>query len=579
MMVKNITKIGITILKDRYVSDNEKIENIPLRICEKFKKDDAHCKRMLKYINDSWFIPSTPILSNGGSNRGLCISCFVNKVDDNIESITKSWYNNANMSARGGGIGTCYSNVRSASEKISDKGVSSGVLPFIKVNDSISLGINQGSLRRGASAVYLHISHPDIMDFLSIRQHKGDINRKALNMHHGVVISNKFMECLKDNKQFELISPLTGEVTDIVNPREIFTVLLKIRLETGEPYILYEDNVNDRIPTHHKELNLNVSQSNLCSEITLHTGVDYLGNVRDGVCCLGSVNLEYFYEWRHNKDFIMDIMLFLDNVLSDFIKETDNVEAFKNANYSSRMERSIGLGVMGFHSLLQINNIAFESEKASEINKVIFKHIKKETDKNNIILGKSLGHPKDFDNAKIKKRFSNVTAIAPTSNISIIAGETSPAIEPYMANIYTLKTLSGSFEMKNKHLVELLNSKGKNKLEVWNNIIENDGSVKDLKFLTSKEKDVFKTAFEINNESIINLAIDRLDYIDQSQSINLFLDGDTSIDELVSIHYNAWKKGLKSLYYIRSKSISRASFVKNEYLNCDIDNGTCDSCQ
>jgi ribonucleoside-diphosphate reductase alpha chain len=396
----------------------------------------------------------------------------------------------------------------------------------------MTLAISQGSLRRGSAAVYLPIDHPEIEEFIDLRRPTGgDINRKALNIHHGVVISDSFMEAVENNTTWDLKSPRDGSVIDTVRARDIWIKLLTTRIETGEPYILYVDAVNKYIPEHHKKLGLKVKTSNLCSEITLPTGIDHLGNNRTAVCCLSSLNLEYYEDWKDNKEFIPNIMRFLDNVLEDFIIKAP--DSMSRAKYSAMRERSVGLGVMGFHSFLQAQNVPME------------------------------GACPDAAEIGVKERFSNKTSIAPTASISIICGNSSPGIEPFAANSFTQKTLTGSFNVKNKNLVRLLDKKGFNTEQVWSSISTHEGSVQHLTFLSDHEKDVFKTAYEIDQNWIIELAADRTPHISQAQSLNIFMPGDVTKKYLHEIHFKAWKKGIKSLYYSRSTSIQRADKVSH----------------
>jgi ribonucleoside-diphosphate reductase alpha chain len=426
----------------------------------------------------------------------------------------------------------------------------------------MTLAISQGSLRRGSAAVYLPIDHPEIEEFIDLRRPTGgDINRKALNLHHGVVIPDSFMEAVENNTTWDLKSPRDGSVINTVRARDLWIKLLTTRIETGEPYILYIDAVNKYIPDHHKKLGLKVKTSNLCSEITLPTGIDHLGNNRTAVCCLSSLNLEYYEDWKDNKEFIPNIMRFLDNVLEDFI--TKAPDSMSRAKYSAMRERSVGLGVMGFHSFLQAQNVPMESVMAKVWNNKIFEHINKEVNAASVLLAEERGACPDAAEVSVKERFSNKTSIAPTASISIICGNSSPGIEPFAANSFTQKTLTGSFNVKNKNLVRLLDKKGFNTDQVWSSISTHEGSVQHLTFLSDHEKDVFKTAYEIDQNWIIELAADRTPHISQAQSLNIFMPGDVSKKYLHEIHFKAWKKGIKSLYYSRSTSIQRADKVSH----------------
>lgn len=559
-----LTDFGKATLDDRYLLPNEDYQDMFVRVALAYAENDQHAQRLYDYMSKLWFMPATPILSNSGRDKGLPISCFLNSVQDSMKGISDKWNENVFLASNGGGIGTSWSNVRSIGEKVRDVGKTSGIIPFICVQDSMTLAVSQGDLRRGSSAAYLHISHPEIEEFVEIRKASGDFNRKALNIHHGIMISNEFMETVKNGTKFELKSPKTKEVLRTVNARDLWQKILETRLSTGEPYIVFEDRCNELMPEFQKQLGLKVEMSNLCSEITLPVGIDYLGNERTAVCCLSSLNLETYDQWKGNSQMIYDIMLMLDNVLQYFI---DNApEEMKNAVYSAKMERSVGLGVMGFHSFLQSKNIPFESAMAKSWNLNIFKWIKKEVDFSSQRIGEIKGSCEDFRNSNLNKgiiykRFACKTSIAPTASISIIAGGTSACIEPIPANIYTAKTLSGNFSVRNKYLERLLESKGKNTNETWSSIIDKEGSVQHLDFLTQDEKDVFKTAFEIDQMYVIEFAADRTPLIDQSQSVNLYLAADIDKYDLHMIHWKAWEKGLKSLYYCRSKSIRRAENV------------------
>jgi ribonucleoside-diphosphate reductase alpha chain len=426
----------------------------------------------------------------------------------------------------------------------------------------MTLAISQGSLRRGSAAVYLPIDHPEIEEFIDLRRPTGgDINRKALNLHHGVVIPDSFMEAVENNTTWDLKSPRDGSVINTVRARDLWIKLLTTRIETGEPYILYIDAVNKYIPDHHKKLGLKVKTSNLCSEITLPTGIDHLGNNRTAVCCLSSLNLEYYEDWKDNKEFIPNIMRFLDNVLEDFI--TKAPDSMSRAKYSAMRERSVGLGVMGFHSFLQAQNVPMESVMAKVWNNKIFEHINTEVNSASVLLAEERGACPDAAEVGVTERFSNKTSIAPTASISIICGNSSPGIEPFAANSFTQKTLTGSFNVKNKNLVRLLDKKGFNTDQVWSSISTHEGSVQHLTFLSDHEKDVFKTAYEIDQNWIIELAADRTPHISQAQSLNIFMPGDVSKKYLHEIHFKAWKKGIKSLYYSRSTSIQRADKVSH----------------
>lgn len=557
-----LTDFGKKTLEDRYLLPGESYQDMFARVATAFSDDADHAQRIYDYISRLWFMPATPVLSNGGANRGLPISCFLNAVGDSLEGIQSVWNENVALASNGGGIGTYWGGVRSIGEKVKGAGQTSGIIPFIRVMDSLTLAISQGSLRRGSAAVYLDIHHPEIEEFLEIRKPSGDFNRKSLNLHHGINITDAFMEAVRDGRPFDLVSPKTGEVRKTVDARTLWQKILEIRLQTGEPYLIFSDTVNRQMPAHQRELGLSVKQSNLCSEIMLHTGKDHLGIDRTAVCCLSSVNAETFLEWREEPRFIEDVMRFLDNVLEDFIRRAP--PEMRAAVYSAQRERSVGLGLMGFHSFLQQQGVAFESAMAKSWNMRLFKHLRREADKASRLLAEEKGPCLDAKERGVMERFSHKLAIAPTASISIICGGTSAGIEPIPANIYTHKTLSGSFAVKNPYLERLLDEKGQNTEAVWSSILEQEGSVQHLTFLDEEEKALFKTAFELDQRWVVELAADRTPEICQAQSINVFLPGDVDKWDLHMLHWSAWEKGVKSLYYLRSKSVQRAAFAGAE---------------
>ena len=519
-----LTAFGIETLKDRYLLPGESCQDLFARVAAAYADDAGHAQRLYDYISNLWFMPATPVLSNGGTGRGLPISCYLNSVSDSLEGIVGTWNENVWLAARGGGIGTYWGHVRGIGEPVGLNGKTSGIIPFVRVMDSLTLAISQGSLRRGSAAVYLDISHPEIEEFLEIRKPSGDFNRKALNLHHGVLVTNAFMEAVRNGDEFDLVSPKTGEKRGQVDARALFQKLVETRLQTGEPYIVFIDHVNDNMPKHHRELGLKVSTSNLCSEITLPTGKDHLGNDRTAVCCLSSLNFETWDEWNKDPRFIEDVMRFLDNVLQDYIDRAP--EEMARAKYSCQRERSVGLGVMGLHSFYQARGIPFESASAKAWNNKMFRHIRARVDEASMLLAAERGACPDAEERGVMERFSCKMAIAPTASISIICGGTSACIEPIPANIYTHKTLSGSFSVKNPFLEKLLIEKAKNSDAVWNSILEQGGSVQHLDFLSPDEKATFKTAFEIDQRWLLELAGDRTPYIDQAQSLNLFIPAD-----------------------------------------------------
>jgi len=559
----NITNFGKDTLSDRYLMPGEEYQDRFANVALAYSDDSAHAQRMYDYISKLWFMPATPVLSNGGTTRGLPISCYLNEASDSLQGIVDLWIQNVWLASKGGGIGSFWGNLRSIGETVGKVGKTSGIIPFIKVFDSLTLAISQGSLRRGSAACYLQVNHPEIEEFIDFRRPTGgDPNRKALNLHHGVVISDAFMRAVEKDEEWALISPHDQAVIKTISARNLWIKILTTRLETGEPYTLFIDHVNRAIPEHHKMAGLNVKMSNLCSEITLPTGTDHHGKDRTAVCCLSSVNLEYFQEWKDHPTFIEDCMRFLDNVLDDYIKRAP--VDMKNAKYAASRERSVGLGVMGFHSFLQKMGVPMESVMAKVWNNKMFAHIKQQADAASVLLADEKGPCPDAAEYGANERFSNKIAIAPTASISIICGGTSPGIEPIAANTYTHKTLSGSHTVRNKFLQALLEEKSQNTDEIWSSISMSGGSVQHLDFLTDDEKNVFKTAYEIDQRWVIDLAADRARYICQAQSLNIFLPADVHKSELHHIHYRAWKKGVKSLYYCRSQSIQRAESGLND---------------
>ena len=554
-----LTKFGRQTLSDRYLLPEETPQTMFARVACAYADDLSHAQRLYDAMSQLWFMPATPILSNGGTKRGLPISCFLNSVPDSLNGIVDTWNENVWLASNGGGIGTYWGNVRSIGEPVKGAGFTSGIMPFVHVMDGLTLAISQGSLRRGSAAVYLDIHHPEIEEFLEIRKASGDFNRKALNLHHGINITDEFMQAVTDGTDFPLLSPNTGEVLRRVDARGLWQRILETRLQTGEPYLLFIDTVNDQMPEHHKKLGLSVSTSNLCSEITLATGTDHDENERTAVCCLSSLNIETWEQWSNDPEFIEDVASFLDNVLTQFI--VDAPDDMAKARYSALHERSIGLGVMGFHSFLQSLGIPMESALAKSWNLNIFRHIRTAMDRASQELAQQRGPCPDALRTGAMERFSHKLAIAPTASISIICGGVSACIEPIPANIYTHKTLSGSFTVRNRHLQALLAERNQDHPATWASILEHEGSVQHLACLTDDEKATYRTAFEIDQRWVVELAADRAPLICQSQSLNLFLSGDIDKWDLHMLHWTAWKRGVKSLYYCRSKSIQRAGFA------------------
>jgi ribonucleoside-diphosphate reductase alpha chain len=557
-----LTDFGKATLDDRYLLDGENYQQMFARVSSAYADDLAHAQRLYDYMSQLWFMPSTPVLSNAGAKRGLPISCFLNTVGDSLSGITTTWNENILLASNGGGIGTYWGFVRGVGESVGRAGKTSGIIPFIRVMDSQTLAISQGSLRRGSAAVYLDVHHPEIEEFLEIRKPSGDFNRKSLNLHHGINLTDEFMEAVRDDVDFALRSPKTKEPIKFVNARQLFQKILEMRLQTGEPYLIFIDSANRAMPKHQRELGLNICMSNLCSEILLPTGPDHLGKDRTAVCCLSSLNAEQWDQWHDHPHIIEDILRMLDNVLQEFIDTAP--DGMARAKYSAMRERSVGLGLMGFHSFLQQKGIPFESVLAKSWNMRMFRHIRRAADAASVTLATERGACPDAKERNINTRFSHKLAIAPTASISIICGGTSAGIEPIPANIYNHKTLSGNFVVRNIYLEKLLTEKGINNDSTWQSIVEREGSIQHIDALTPIEKDIFKTAFEIDQRWVIELAGDRAAFICQGQSINLFLPADINKWDLLMLHWSAWEKGVKSLYYCRSKSIQRAEFTGGE---------------
>ena len=548
---------GIKRLKESYMKENEVSPQERLAFVSKtFSSNPKHAQRLYEYASKHWLSYSTPILSYGCSGKGLPISCYLNYINDTSEGLVDNLSETNWLSMLGGGVGIGFG-IRSSDIK------STGVMPHLKMYDASSLAYRQGKTRRGSYAAYLDISHPDIIQFLEMRKPTGDQNFRCLNMHHGINITNDFMEiiekCMLDpdyHDGWKLRDPHTRKIVETVSAKEIWSRILEMRIQTGEPYLHFIDHSNDALPNFLKEKKLRIRQSNLCSEIILPTD-----KRRTAVCCLSSVNLEYYDEWVDNKMFLRDVLEMLDNVLNVFIEKAPDV--ISRARFSAERERSVGVGALGFHAMLQKNNIPFESAQAKGMNIKIFKHINAMLRKANRQLGKERGEAPDAEGTGL--RCSHVMAVAPNASSSIIMGNTSPSIEPYRANAYRQDTLSGSHLLKNKFLNELLAKKcekeGKDLEKTWSSIIANDGSVQHLAMLTDWEKSVFKTSMEIDQRWVIEHAVDRQKFIDQAQSLNVFFRPNANIRYLHAIHYLAWKHGLKTMYYCRSEKIGRADRV------------------
>ena len=553
---KLFDELGVKRLKESYMrEDEESPQHRFAYVSKTFGSNEEHAQRLYDYSSKHWLSYSTPILSFGRSKRGMPISCFLNYIEDTAEGLVENLSETNWLSMLGGGVGIGFG-IRSADDK------STGVMPHLKMYDASSLAYRQGRTRRGSYAAYLDISHPDITSFIELRKPTGDPNVRCLNLHHGINIPDSFMEiierCMLDpnaNDDWQLKDPHTGEVRDVVSAKNLWQQILELRMHTGEPYIHFIDTSNRKLPQWLKDKGLKVHQSNLCSEIILPTNEQ-----RTAVCCLSSLNLETYDEWKNNKLFLRDVAEMLDNVLQYFIDNAPNTIA--RAKFSASQERSIGVGALGFHAYLQKLGIPFEGVMAKVTNNQIFKHIKKGLDHANLDLGKERGEAPDA--VGTGKRFSHTMAIAPNASSSIIMGNTSPSIEPYRANAYRQDTLSGAFLNKNKWLDKIIKEKAKDENDyndIWSSIIANDGSVQHLDILSDVEKDVFKTSMEIDQRWVIELAADRQELIDQAQSLNLFFRPDAHIKYIHAIHFTAWKKGLKTLYYCRSEKIGKADKV------------------
>ena len=609
---KKLDKFSIDTLQDRYFWENETSPQEAFARAAVFGAtykgniDFNLAQRLYNYASDNWFMFSTPILSNGGTTRGLPISCFLNYVPDSRIGLSDHYDENIWLASSGGGIGGYWGDVRSDGVSTGNGSRSTGSIPFMHVVDSQMLAFNQGTTRRGSYAAYSDISHPEIEEFINMRKSSGgDINRKNLNLHNAVNITNTFLEAVKNDDEWRLIDPKTNEPTKVISARELWMRLLETRAETGEPYLINIDTCNEALPEKQKELGLRINQSNLCSEITLPTNEE-----RTAVCCLSSVNLEYFDEWRNDEQFIQDLVMMLDNVLEHFIEEivytdklggyTANFKRFKTyvregkeglvkAAYSAYRERSIGLGAMGFHSYLQSKGLPFQGLQQTGINNTIFSHLKSKAVEANRLLADSRGEAPDVHGSN--NRNAHLLAIAPNASSSIICGGTSPSIEPVRANVYTHKTLSGNYKVKNKYLEKLLKKKGLNVEErekIWKDISNERGSIQNIKIFNKEEKEIFKTADEINQLHLVEHAKIRQPYICQSQSVNLFFVPpkatepqevhDEFLQYLNDVHWYAMHH-LKSLYYLRSDAAKSAENVNVRIQRINLEETECLSCE
>ena len=553
--------LGIKRLQESYMKDDETTPQHRFAyVSNAFASNNDHAQRLYDYSSKHWLSYATPILSFGRSKNGLPISCFLNFIEDTAEGLVDNLSETNWLSMFGGGVGIGFG-IRSSDDK------STGVMPHLKIYDASSLAFRQGSTRRGSYAAYLDISHPDIISFLEMRKPTGDPNVRCLNLHHGINIQDSFMEiiekCMLDpdyDDSWNLVDPHSNEVRETVSAKELWQKVIELRMQTGEPYLHFIDTSNNALPYWLKEKGLRIHQSNLCSEITLPTSVD-----RTAVCCLSSLNLEKYDEWKENESFLKDVAEMLDNVLEYFISNAP--DSISRARYSASRERSIGVGALGFHAYLQKNGIAFEGVMAKVMNNKMFKHIREGLDKANKELGSERGEAPDA--AGTGNRFSHLMSIAPNASSSIIMGNTSPSVEPYRANAYRQDTLSGAYLNKNKWLDVIIQKEAESHKdgwynETWSSIIANDGSVQHLTWMNENDKEVFKTFMEIDQRWVIEHASDRQQYIDQAQSLNLGFRPDAHIKYVHSIHFMAWKKGLKTLYYCRSEKIGKADKVSKK---------------
>lgn len=566
---------------DTYFLDNEDYQAWAERIADAYANDPQHALRLETYFKNYWFHPSTPISSNGGTDRGLPISCYVGEVEDSKEGIFNAWIESCWLGSGAGGIGRTWRAVREMGADIKGIGKSSGVIPFMCVDGALTRAVSQGGVRRMSQADYLDISHPEIVEFIDIRKPTGDQNRRDQDLHHGVSISDKFMKAVINGTDWYLQSPKTGEVVETVSARELWTQILELRTQTGEPYLFFYDNANKNAPVEYKGLGLDIKLSNLCTEIMLNTS-----GSKTNVCCLASINLEYWNEYvEHLDQFVADCTDFLDNVLQDFIDRTEGKPGFTNARNAAIEERALGLGVMGFHSLLQSKHIPFESAIAQGLNKSIFRSIREASDKHQTSLGIRCPMNEKLNNERpIEPRRNIVTlAVAPTMSISNLCNLASSGTEPWISNAFSKKLKQGTFAITNKYLGDTISNYAKSHIsnkesenydssitasqwieEQWASIKKHEGSVQHLEWMDDYTKDVFKTAFEIDQRWVIEHAADRTPYIDQGQSTNLFVLGNSYVQYVSDLHILAWKKGLKSLYYLRSTNPNRASTESKE---------------
>ncbi len=538
------------LVKDYYCKDKESSpQEAYARAAVAYSYGDMDlAQRIYDYVSKGWFMFASPVLSNAPAPnekvKALPISCFLTYVPDSLDGLIDHSSELRWLSVKGGGVGGHWSDVRAVSDK------APGPMPFLHTVDADMTAYRQGKTRKGSYAAYMNVDHPDIIEFLNMRVPTGDVNRKNLNLHNAINITDSFMRAVERGETWDLIDPNDKTVRETMPARKLWEQILEVRFRTGEPYLNFIDTANRALPQTQKDLGLKIHGSNLCNEIHLATSED-----RTAVCCLSSVNVEMFDEWK-GTTMIRDLTRFLDNVLQFFI---DNAgDEISRARYSATRERSLGLGAMGWHSFLHKKRIAFESESAQVWNNVVFQYIQKEAIEESKTMGQQRGEAPDMEGTG--RRNAHLLAIAPNANSSIICG-TSPSIEPLKANAYTHRTRAGSHLVKNKYLEEVLEEKGKNTDKVWTDIITNGGSVQHLSFLTDDEKAIFKTAIEIDQNRIVDQAGTRQRFLCQGQSVNLFFPAGAERKYLHEVHFNAWKREVKGLYYLRTETTQRAENV------------------
>ena len=567
--------------KERYFEEGEDYDGWLKRVSVSYADDEEHANRIAKYIKNYWFHPSTPVSSNAGlPEKGLPISCYTNEVEDSKEGIFSTWEENNWLGSYGGGIGTTWSNVRELGASIGGSGKSSGIIPFINVSDATTLAVSQGGLRRASQAVYLDVSHPEILEFIDIRRPTGDSERRSPNIHHGVTITDKFMYAVTDRAPWDLISPKTKEVVATVDAFDLYKKILISRVETGEPYMFFKDTANQNAPEEYAKTGRKINTSNLCSEIMLHTDAD-----TSGVCCLTSINLEHYYDWVDDTMFLEDVHRYTDNILTSFIDLTEGKQGFYKARRGALEERSIGIGTMGYHSLLQSSGLPYSSLATKYLTTKVYSHINEGLEKSNLKLGEEKGTAYISET----KRNVNVTAIAPTASISTLCNLTSPGIDPRVSNIYTAKTNIGSYTITNKYLEKVMKDHIDKEIkgnyiykagwvrDQWASINKAGGSVQHLEWMSPEDKEVFKTAHEIDPIAVVHNVSIMQNFITQGISTNLFLPADIDVTTLYKVHKLAWQEGLKSLYYVRSKAITRAN-IGDKVREINLEEDTCLSC-